>query len=109
MDEAKALSYSFWQRNCADLDAEAVKDYSLDAIKTFKLCKRVVWQCSLSFDESGEEIPKEERNVDFELLIKLMDEIQLMLDLHRAGMTRGLTVKKILKRFSVMSPLTAEK
>lgn len=57
----------------------------------------------MRFDSSGAPIAKEDQVVDYRLLIGLMDEIQLLLKLHRAGMTRGLSQNRILRRFSLIT------
>ena len=57
------------------LDMETVRKKSLEVVKTYKIIKNVIWQCSIKFSADGEEISIKNREVDTKLLLGLMDEI----------------------------------
>ena len=81
----------WWREQVRGVDVETLREKSLLAVKTFKTIKQVIWQSARVLDEEGNEIPQEERELDVKLLLGLMEEIQLMFDLHRARMTAGIT------------------
>ncbi len=45
-------------------DMDTVREKSLKEIKTYKVIKNLIWQCSTMFDLEGNEIPSEVQLVD---------------------------------------------
>ena len=88
--------------NCKEVDIAEVRSKSLQVVKTFKAIKQVIWESSISLDDKGQEIEKSMQIVDVKLLYGLLQEIEMMKELHKAGMTAGITPKRILKRFSLI-------
>ena len=49
----------WWTNENKGLNAEAVRQKSLDMVKTFKTVKKVIWECSRKYtDDGNKEIPK---------------------------------------------------
>ena len=70
--------------------------------------KQIVWQTAFAWSDDGAEVPRHEQVVDMKLLLGHINEIQLMLDCLDAGITAGLTKKRIMRRFSLVEPQWVE-
>lgn len=95
-------SKSFGVEDFKGIDSEALREQSVKVVKAYVQTKHAIWNCTKSVDENGEAIPTNEQEVDMDLLLGQMAEIRLLLDLHKQGLTTGLTQQRILRRFSLI-------
>ena len=86
-----------------------LREDSLIAVKAFKQIKRVIWMTSIAWTKDGKKIDQAEQLVNLNRLRIIMDEIKFLLDCHDNGMTHGLSIKRILKRFSIIMSADIEK
>ena len=75
---------------------------SIEIVKSFNAVKTLIWSCTFVVDAEGNSIERDDQCVDMELLLDHLKEIKLLLELHEADSTYGITEKTILRRLTLV-------
>ena len=83
-------------------DIAGNRENSIEIVKSFNVIKTLIWSCTCVIDAEGNPVEKDDQCVDMELLLDHLKEIKLLLELHEADSTYGITEKSILRRISLV-------
>ena len=75
---------------------------SIEIVKSFNAVKTLIWSCTFVVDAEGSSVERDDQCVDMELLLDHLKEIKLLLELHEADSTYGITEKTILRRLTLV-------
>ena len=83
-------------------DTEGNRTDSLEIVKAFNVIKALIWSCSTPVDDEGNAVERDYQFIDMNVLLDHMKEVKLLLDLHNAGSTYGISEKSILRRLTLV-------